>query len=375
VWWFDERQRLLDLVRDGRARYVYHLPTVREHARRLVEAVPSADRIYYSMKANSHPEILKTIAGAGLGIECVSAAEVLRAREVVGERVPIAFTPNFCPTEEYALALAAGAEVTVDGPEALDACADLFAGKAIGVRIDPGRGLGHHEKVRTAGARSKFGHPLEEAHALLDAAARVGARITGLHAHVGSGILDAQAWAATGRRLAPLVSRFRDVAWIDLGGGLGVPERPGHASLDLRELEESLAALRRDLGTVTLRLEPGRFLVSEAGVLLAPVTQVRRKRDATFIGVSTGMNSLLRPVLYGAWHGIHNLSRIDEPPAGYSHVVGPICETGDVLGRDRLLPATFPGDVMLVENAGAYGAVMSSRYNLREPAEEVVLGE
>ena len=116
-------------------------------------------------------------------------------------------------------------------------------------------------------------------------------------------------------------------------------------------------------------MEPGRYLVSEAGVLLAPVTQVREKSGARFVGVATGMNSLLRPALYGAWHSIHNLTRLGQPAKDYWHVVGPICETGDVLGRDRLLPPTEPGDVLLIENCGAYGAVMSSHYNLRPPAE------
>ncbi|NJN63729.1 MAG: bifunctional aspartate kinase/diaminopimelate decarboxylase, partial [Acidobacteria bacterium] len=122
-------------------------------------------------------------------------------------------------------------------------------------------------------------------------------------------------------------------------------------------------------------LEPGRFLVAEAGVLAAPVTLVRRKGETRFAGIATGMNSLIRPMLYGAWHPIVNLTRVDEAPVGTWHIVGPICETGDILGRDRLLPETRVGDVLLIDNAGAYGAVMSSRYNLREPAQELVFGD
>ena len=152
-----------------------------------------------------------------------------------------------------------------------------------------------------------------------------------------------------------------------------MPGGADHGGLDLDEVERSLAELRRDLRDVRLRIEPGRFLVSEAGVLLASVTQVRRKGDVRFVGLATGMNSFMRPALYGAWHGIHNLTRLDEPATGYWNVVGPICETSDVLGSDRLLPETFPNDVMLIENAGAYGAVMASSYNLRSPAPEVVL--
>jgi diaminopimelate decarboxylase/aspartate kinase len=285
----------------------------------------------------------------------------------------VLFTPNFCPMEEYAMALRAGAEVVVDGPEPLLLTPALFRGVGVGLRLDPGRGRGHHEKVRTAGSHAKFGHPLEEVQALAEAVRAAGARVVGLHAHVGSGIFEPESWSATGAELASLLRAFGCVEWIDLGGGLGVPERPGQAPLDLQAIERGLSALKRALGGIELRLEPGRFIVSEAGVLLAPVTQVRRKGGVRFVGLATGMNSLIRPALYGAWHGIHNLSRLSQPPDGYWQVVGPICETGDVLGSDRLLPATSAGDVMLIENAGAYGAVMASRYNLREAAEEIVL--
>jgi len=195
----------------------------------------------------------------------------------------------------------------------------------------------------------------------------------GLHAHVGSGILDPDAWTETARSLAELVGAFPDLEWLDLGGGLGVPSRPGQTALDLERVERGLAGLRPTLGALALRLEPGRFLVSEAGVLVSPVTQVRTKGGVRFVGVAAGMNALVRPALYGAWHGIHNLSRLDEPPVGPWHVVGPICESADVLGHDRLLPETRPGDVLLVESVGAYGFAMASSYNLRPPPGEVVL--
>jgi diaminopimelate decarboxylase/aspartate kinase len=337
--------------------------------------LPSISRLYYATKANGHPAILKVLADEGFGMECVSAAEVSWVREHVGAEVPVLLTPNFCPVNEYAQGFDLGAEVTIDGPEVLLENADLFAGRKIALRIDPGGGLGHHEKVVTAGAHAKFGHPARDLKELLEAVATVGAEVVGLHAHVGSGILDSAAWAPTATLLGELARAVPSLQWIDIGGGLGVVERPGQSELDLAQLETSLSAVKAGLGRVELRMEPGRYLVSEAGVLIAPVTQVRRKGEVSFIGLATGMNSLLRPALYGAWHGIHNLSRLHESGAGYHHIVGPICETGDVLGRDRLLPKTHPGDVLLVENCGAYGAVMSSRYNRRDPADEIVLAE
>jgi diaminopimelate decarboxylase/aspartate kinase len=371
-WWRRERERLIALAVDGRARYVYHLPSVSLAARRLREGIPSVDRLYYAMKANGHPAILERVVAEGLGIECVSLGELERARGI-GNAAPILFTPNFCPVGEYGRAFAAGAEVVIDGPEPLALDRAAFEGQDIGIRLDPGRGLGHHEKVRTAGARAKFGHPIEEIDRLAAAAADTGARIVGLHAHIGSGVFDPDAWAVTAAQLVEAARRLSGVRWIDVGGGLGVPERPGQGALDLGAVETGLAAVRRTLDSIELRLEPGRYLVSEAGVLVAPVTQVRRKGNVRYVGVATGMNSFIRPALYGAWHGIHNLSRLDEPPDGYWHVVGPICESGDVLGRDRLLPDTHAGDVLLIENAGAYGAAMASQYNLREAAAEAVL--
>lgn len=374
AWWTRRRSELLEFMSaDGDACYVYDLPTIAERAAALREALPSVRRFYYSMKANPHPRVVQTVAAAGFGLECVSAEEVRLARRIAGAGVPVLFTPNFCPVDEYRVAFEAGAEVTVDGPHLFAQAPELFRGTEVALRVDPGGGLGHHEHVRTAGAQAKFGHPAAETAEVFEAASAAKVRVTGLHAHVGSGIRDHEVWPRTARTLVGICKSFDGIRWLDLGGGLGVVERPGQEPLDLGLLEDGLAGLAAETGGAELRLEPGRYLVSDAGVLLARVTQVREKAGVRFVGLATGMNSLLRPALYGAWHGIHNLDRLDEPPAGYAHVVGPICETGDVLGRDRLLPPTRPGDVLLLANCGAYGAVMSSRYNLREPAREIVL--
>ena len=160
---------------------------------------------------------------------------------------------------------------------------------------------------------------------------------------------------------------------IDLGGGLGVPEKPGDKSIDLATVDATLAEIRETYPQYQLWLEPGRFIVSRAGVLLTHVTQTKGKGEMRYIGVGTGMNSLIRPALYGAYHEIVNLTRAGEPPSETATIVGPICETGDRLGSDRLLPPTQEGDVILIGNAGAYGYVMSSRYNMRDVATEIVI--
>jgi diaminopimelate decarboxylase/aspartate kinase len=170
-----------------------------------------------------------------------------------------------------------------------------------------------------------------------------------------------------------LAEAFSRIESLDIGGGLGVPARPDEAPLDLVVLGEMLGEVKRAYPQFKLWLEPGRYLVADAGVLLARVTQTKRKGSVRYVGVDAGMNSLIRPALYEAWHEIVNLSRLDESGGELVQVVGPICESGDVLGSNRRLPPCREGDVILIAQAGAYGAVMASHYNLRAPAEEVVL--
>jgi diaminopimelate decarboxylase/aspartate kinase len=161
---------------------------------------------------------------------------------------------------------------------------------------------------------------------------------------------------------------------VDVGGGLGVPEKPGQAALDLALVDRGLAQLKAAHPGVAVWLEPGRFVVARAGVLLLSVTQRKEKAGQSFIGVDGGMNALIRPALYGAYHEIVNLTRLnDGAPSETATVVGPICESGDVLGDARRLPPTREGDVLLVGTTGAYGRAMASTYNLRPVPPEVVL--
>jgi diaminopimelate decarboxylase/aspartate kinase len=220
---------------------------------------------------------------------------------------------------------------------------------------------------------SKFGVPLFEMEELGELVENAGARVVGLHAHTGSGILTPDNWRDTGASLLQIARQFPDVRYLDLGGGLGVPEKPGQKPLDMAALDEVLSEIKSAHPDYELWLEPGRYLVAQGGVLLAQVTQLKGKGEVQYVGVSTGMNSLIRPALYGAYHEIANLSRLTEPATRVVNVVGPNCETGDRLGSDRLLPDSKEGDVMLIANAGAYGYVMSSHYNLREPAREFLI--
>src|SRR5690606_23487258 len=174
-------------------------------------------------------------------------------------------------------------------------------------------------------------------------------------------------WAETAVFLSGVAERFPDARILNLGGGLSVPERPEAQSLDVRAVAELLAQFKAANPHFDLWMEPGRFLVAQAGVLIARVPQVKQKRGIHFVGIETGMNSLIRPALYGAYHEIVNLSRLHEPLSITAEVVGPICESSDVLGHGRRLPETHPGDLLLIATAGAYGRAMASNYNLRPP--------
>ncbi len=374
-WWVERRAELLKLAAERGATYSYSLDTVAAQAERL-KGMESIDRVYYAIKANPNPGVLRRVRDSGLEFECVSPNEIRLLRELFPELDPgrILFTPNFAPRSEYGEALEAGVQLTVDNLGVLLEWPDLFAGKDLFVRLDPGVGRGLHRHVRTAGVHSKFGVPLFEVQRAAAAAAAAGARVTGLHAHMGSGVMDPGAWSPIAQTLLECLEHFPDVRVINLGGGLGVPQHGGEQGLDLAELDRDLARCRENAPReLEFWLEPGRYVVAEAGVLLARVTQVKGKSGARYVGVETGMNSLIRPALYGSYHEVHNLSRLEEPATRLVNVVGPICESGDVLARDRMLPECREGDVLLFANAGAYGRVMASNYNLREPAAEEVI--
>jgi bifunctional diaminopimelate decarboxylase / aspartate kinase len=374
IWWQMDQKKLLQLMQGRDSSYVYSATALKQAATDLINC-DALDQCFYAMKANPNPDILTLFHQMGVGFECVSLGEVNHVLTLFPDidRHRILFTPNFSPRDEYEAALSFGIHVTVDSLYPLQHWSDLFKGKDILVRIDLGQGDGHHRYVCTAGSDSKFGIPLAEIDQLVQLSSHHQIRIIGLHSHSGSGILNADSWSATARSLSNLTKQFQDVSIINVGGGLGIAERQGQQSLDMVAVNDSLMSIKDSIDGVRLWMEPGRFLVARAGVLLARVTQIKDKGGIRFIGVATGMNSLIRPALYGSYHEIINLSKLDQPNVQVANIVGPICETGDTLGYSRLLPETEEGDILLIVNTGAYGRAMSSHYNLRDPAPEIML--
>lgn len=373
TWWRSRAAELINL-NIQEATYVYALDVVAQRAKDLA-ALKHVDRVFFAMKANDHPEILRTVEREGIGFEAVSRGELehLFATLPQLDRQRVLFTPNFASQTDYHFAVDAGVWINIDNVEVLKNWGETFNGADILLRVDPGQGRGHHVHVHTGGKRSKFGITRTEVAESVALAEAANARVVGLHAHVGSGVRDPQAWVSTATLLSGLAQSIPTVKLINIGGGLGVVEKPTESPLDLDGFDASLESIKVASPNLDIWIEPGRYLVAEAGVLLTRVTQRKRKVDRRYLGVNAGMNALIRPALYGAWHEIVNLSRLNEVGAERVTIVGPICETGDTLGYDRLLPISHENDLILIATAGAYGRVMSSNYNRRAFPIETIL--
>ncbi|MDY6819092.1 MAG: diaminopimelate decarboxylase [Halobacteriales archaeon] len=376
------RDRLRTLAADhGTPLYVLDLGRVRENARRIQAAFPDA-AVHYAAKANTLRAVLRTLDGMDIGIECAAGGEIYRARNagVAGE--DITYTAVNPPERdlEYATTID-GITITVGAADTVDRLADLGYDGRFCVRVNPGVGAGHHEKV-TTGSSPKFGVPYDEVGAVLDRADEYGFDIVGIHAHAGSGIsgddfsAHRKLVARMGELARSVIADGYELEFVDVGGGFGVPYRPDEPPVDLTGAAE---ATREALGRIDARLavEPGRYFVADAGVLLTTVNTVKPTPSAEMIGIDAGMATLIRPAMYGSYHHVESLAPdANDRPTHEVTLAGPICETSDILGTDRPLPAPERGDVLAIGNAGAYGAEMASQYNSQpRPATVVIDGD
>ncbi len=379
-----DRERLEGLAAEhGTPLYVFDLARVRENCRRLRSAFPDAE-IQYAAKAHTARRALETVHDEGFAVECASAGEVLRALDAGVPGEDVTYTAVNPPArdldtvvdawhEHPDLSINAGAADTLDRLEARG-----FDGR-LRLRINPGVGAGHHEKVVTGG-HPKFGVGLDRAPDLAESAAeRFDFR--GIHAHAGSGISGDQLddhrelVQRMGDLARTLEERGLTVETVDVGGGFGVPYREEAPPLDLETVAE---ATRDALGETdaTLAIEPGRFVVADAGVLLTRVNTVKEVPETVVAGIDAGMTTLLRPALYDAYHAVRNLhaeaAEANREPVGVT-LAGPVCETADLLCENRPLPRPRREDLLAVGNAGAYGYEMASTYNTRPLPAEVSL--
>ena len=375
------RATLLALAaRHGTPLYVYDLDTIDDRVARLRASLPlEPGRLFYACKANAHPAILRRLSARGVGIEAASPGEAHRAMECGHDPGQVLVSATNAKADELAGLAARGCALALGSVSDARRVAGRARGARVLLRLNPGVGEGHHRHVVTGGAQSKFGIPLEDLDAALAACREQGLDVAGVHAHMGSGILDPAPLLASADALLSAAARLERPAVVDFGGGFGIPYRDGEAELDLAAygagIAERLERFARETGhRPDAWFEPGRFIAGPAGCLIATVTCRKTSGGHVFVGLDTGMNHLIRPALYGAYHRILNLSAPDAP-VEWVEVVGNICESSDVFASGRALPRAEEGHVLAFLDAGAYGFSMASAYNLWPLPAEIVLGE
>lgn len=377
----------LEAVADavGTPVYVYSTATMVRHARVMRSALEGCGEgeplVAYAVKANPNPAVLATLAGAGLGADVVSIGEYSRARAagIPGDR--IVFSGVGKTEAEMAAALAGGVlQFNVESLEEARTLSSVASSSGlvapIGFRINPDVAAGTHAKITTGTAENKFGIAADAAlDAYREAATLPGIAITGIAVHIGSQITSLEPLEAAFVRLGEILSQVRaaghDIRLVDLGGGLGVPHGPGQPTPPTPEDYGAMARRVTDGWNARLIFEPGRLIVANAGVLLTRVVRIKPGMSNPWVIVDSGMNDLMRPALYDAFHAIEAV----RPRGGRmtANVVGPVCESGDTFALAREMNSVEPGDLMIFRTAGAYGAAMSNGYNSRPLTPEVLV--
>lgn len=376
--WLGPRRAAALADRFGTPFYAYSGKILRARCRALTRAFPGAS-MRYAMKANSNPTLLDLIRREGFGVDTVSPWEVRLAREVGFRKRDILYSGSMPSDDDLEAVHREGVAINLDALSSLQRYGKRFPGARVSLRLNLDIGGGHHPHVITAGPESKFGLSTDELPEARALCARHRLSVVGLHQHIGSGLFELGLFLEALDALLAHLGDYPELEFVDVGGGFGVPYRDDEAPIDLdawgRAVTERFdAAVARYGRPLTLLLEPGRYVVCEAGVLVARVTTVKPTRDRVFVGTDSGMHHLVRPALYQAWHPVVTWPRRDTPPSR-CFIVGPICESGDVLAEDRWMPVPQEGDLVVIGNAGAYGFTMASHYNLRAlPAEVLVDG-
>jgi diaminopimelate decarboxylase len=380
---------LLDIAAEfGTPVYVYDAAVLR----RQLAGLARFDRVRFAQKACANVHILRLLRSEGAFVDCVSPGELARALAAGfrpgAEPAEIVYTADILTDSVIDRVLEAGVPVNAGSEDMLTQLGERRPGHPVWLRINPGFGHGHSQKVNTGGEASKHGiwhDNLGEALARVD---RYGLELVGYHMHIGSGA-DLDHLGRVGDAMVLAVERSgRDLRAVSGGGGLPIPYREGEAPIDpsghFAIWDSARRRIEKHLGhRVELEIEPGRYLAAQAGVLLAEVRATKTMGSNHFTLVDAGFNDLLRPSMYGAYHTLSLLSRAHDIEARASRptlVAGPLCESGDVFTQDasgnpapRRLPEARVGDVMIFHDAGAYGASMSSNYNSRPLAAEVLI--
>jgi diaminopimelate decarboxylase len=358
--------------------YVYEAEVIARNVHRLNAAFAQIPvRFMYAAKALSNSAILRLMKKLGTGLDTVSIQEVHRGLRAGFAPSEILFTPNMISFEEIREAVSLGVHINIDTISVLERFGHEYGNSVpVCIRVNPHIMAGGNERISTGHIDSKFGISIHQMRHVLRVVASHSMHINGLHMHTGSDILDADVFLQGAEMLFEIAESFPDLEFVDFGSGFKVPYKPDDIATDIEDLASKLSARVLAFNDsrskpVEVWFEPGKFLVSESGTLLARVNVVKQTTSTVFAGVETGLNHLIRPMLYNAYHHITNASNPSGTPRVYT-VVGYICET-DTFGWDRKIAEIREGDVLAFANAGAYGMTMASNYNSRlRPAEVLV---
>ncbi len=365
--------------------YVYSAATIRRHFSVFAEAFEGLDALVcYAMKANSNQAVLRLLAKAGAGMDVVSGGELARALAAGVPGSKITFSGVGKTDEEIGAALDAGIFCfNVESEPELEAISRIASARGVlapvSIRVNPDVDARTHKKISTGKAENKFGVPLSRAREVYARAAKLsGIEVCGADMHIGSQLTDLAPFDEAFSLLSELVKDLRadghKISHVDLGGGLGIPYHEGDDPQSYHP-DRYAEIVRRHFGGLGCKLvfEPGRLIVGNAGVLVTRVVYVKQGEAKTFLIVDTGMNDLVRPTLYDAWHDIIPVREPVDRKEIVADVVGPVCETGDYVALDRRLPEALPGELLAILTSGAYGAVQAGTYNTRPLIPEVLV--
>lgn len=370
--------------------YVYN----EEIIRKSMETVEGVITKYpytanYSVKANTNIEILKLALEEGLNCDAMSPGEITLLLKAGFPPEKIFFVSNNVAAEEMQFAIDKGVMVSLDSLDQLDRFGQINPGGRCAVRINPGVGAGHSEKVITAGKKTKFAIAEEDIDKIFEIVDKYDLKIVGINQHIGSGFLDPKPYIDAVTNLLRIADRFDNLEFIDFGGGYGIPyhklddEKPFPMEDFKVKLEPVLDEFVQRYGKTPLfKSEPGRYCVAEGSVILSRVQAIKVNAGIKYVGCDTGMNTLIRPAMYDSYHDIEVIrdgkvvDRDGNNDMETVNVSGPICETGDLIAKGRLLPKAKTGDLLAILDTGAYGYAMASSYNSRpRPAEVMITKE
>ena len=369
---------LLDLVGKYEAPlYVYDAAKMEENYNRFVNAFDVKKlKVHYACKALSNLSVLKLFKSFGAGLDCVSIQEIKLGLEAGFAPEDILFTPNNISEQEYDLAVEAGVKINIDNFEMLEYFGSRYPQIPVCIRINPHVMGGGNRKISVGHIGSKFGISIHQVPLLERIVKSFGIKVEGIHVHTGSDILDSEIFIHAARVILDVVDKFETVQFVDFGSGFKVAYKQGGLETNMEEFGQQFSEMFNEYCTkkgrdYELKFEPGKFMVSDAGYFLCKVNLVKQTPATTFIGVDSGMNHLIRPMFYDAYHEIENLSNPEGQKKIYS-VVGYICET-DTFGVDRKISQVRKDDILVFRNAGAYCFSMSSNYNSRYRPAEVMI--